>query len=116
MNENITTHLVCVTSACRPSASVLWFIGGTNYTSSSTQTVSDETGNLYITTSTLTFNPTRDMNKVAVNCSAYNYGDNLVTANSQQKLNVRCKYVDYAYFYCIHVYFDCLMTALYVKQ
>jgi len=94
LNEGTSTNIASVTSACRPAAQVLWYVGETNYTSSSTQTVSDETGNLHITTSTLIFTPTRNMNKMTVNCSAYNYGDTVVTASNQTKLNVRCKYLN----------------------
>jgi len=93
VNEGTSTSLVCVTNACRPSASVLWYIGETNYTLSSTPFISDVTGNLHITTSTLTFNPNRTTNKDKVKCSAYNYGDDVITANNQPKLNVRCKYL-----------------------
>jgi len=90
-DEGASLNLVCVTSACRPSADVWWYIGETNYTSFSKQAVSDETGNLHITTSTLTTTVNRNMNGEVVNCSAYNYGDTIVVANFQPKLNVRCE-------------------------
>ncbi|XP_033759002.1 cell adhesion molecule 2-like [Pecten maximus] len=86
--EHHTIVLSCVTSPCRPAASVLWSVGGVNFTSSSTSSVSPASLS-YVTVSRLTLTLTRAMNGQSVVCSAYNTVGSIISDTQQTTLDVQ---------------------------
>ncbi|XP_021354371.1 uncharacterized protein LOC110450902 [Mizuhopecten yessoensis] len=84
LQEHQSIFLVCVTSPCRPAATVLWSVGGVNYTSFSTSTLHGSG----VSMSRLTFTITRTMDGKTVVCSAYNT-DVVVTSKIQPMLDVQ---------------------------
>ncbi|XP_033758736.1 V-set and immunoglobulin domain-containing protein 10-like 2 [Pecten maximus] len=78
LTEHQTIPLRCVTSSCRPAASVLWSVGGVNFTSSSTSSISPAFLS-YVTVSRLTLTLTKAMDGQYVVCSAYNTVSSIVS-------------------------------------
>ncbi|KAJ8319583.1 hypothetical protein KUTeg_002866 [Tegillarca granosa] len=80
--------ITCVTGASRPAPHILWYIGMTNMTSSSTETQlpSQE---LFYARSILTFIPTKSQNGLQINCKAYNIDNNMVELTTKRILNIQ---------------------------
>ncbi|XP_021366661.1 uncharacterized protein LOC110458977 isoform X2 [Mizuhopecten yessoensis] len=88
ITETQSTDVICVTSACRPFASVFWSVGGINFTYAGASSVQSVTGDLYITTSTLTLTPSRALSGQTVVCTASNT-ETQIQSTRQPTLNVR---------------------------
>ncbi|XP_021366651.1 sialoadhesin-like isoform X1 [Mizuhopecten yessoensis] len=88
ITENQSIEVICVTSACRPFASVFWSVGGVNVTFAGASSVQSVPGDLYITTSTLTLTPSRALSGQTVVCTASNT-ETQIQSTRQPTLNVR---------------------------
>ncbi|WAR05665.1 CADM2-like protein, partial [Mya arenaria] len=65
--ENVLQRFRCVTSQCRPVASVMWYLGSTQLTSGSESSTSDD-----VTTSTLDYTPQKSHQGKRILCRGSN--------------------------------------------
>lgn len=84
--------LNCTTSACNPSANILWFMSSKNITSHSSSKITPD-GSLFRTVSSLNFTIKIQDDQKQVFCKASNIPGYDVTS-SNQTLHVLCKLTD----------------------
>ncbi|XP_052805544.1 synaptogenesis protein syg-2-like [Mya arenaria] len=80
--ENVLQRFRCVTSQCRPVASVMWYLGSTQLTSGSESSTSDD-----VTTSTLDYTPQKSHQGKRILCRGSNGGQQNAS-DDQTQLNV----------------------------
>ncbi|XP_052788383.1 hemicentin-2-like isoform X2 [Mya arenaria] len=79
--ENVPQRFRCVTSLCRPAASILWFLGSTPLTAGTESNTSND-----VTTSTLEYIPQKNHQNMQIFCRGENGGQ--LRTSDQPRLNV----------------------------
>ncbi|WAR07624.1 HMCN1-like protein [Mya arenaria] len=84
VTENVLQRFRCVTSTCRPAATVMWYLGSTQLTSGIVSSISHD-----VTSSTLDFTPQKSHQGMRILCQG-SIGDWLKRSSPPRWLNVLC--------------------------
>ena len=86
-----SVKLNCTAGTSKPVSTILWQRNGTNITNNvPTSTIFDEY-NGHVTSQTLTFVPTRDMDYTKYICCAYNVAWGRCVYSNERQLNLTCR-------------------------